>query len=101
MRTKSLIIMTMLLALVAVSCRTIATATPDEIDPAAIEASIRSQILTTYPGETFDIGISVTDEGVVTFTGTVDSAEHQRRIPELAQDVSGVTRIINRLGVRR
>lgn len=101
MKTKSLVLLAVLLAIFAVSCRTVSTATPDEIDPEAIEASIRSQILTEYPSATFAIGIDVTDAGVVTFEGTVDNAEQQRRIPELAQQVAGVTRIINRLAVRR
>ncbi len=101
MKTKSIVVLTVLLAIFAVSCRTIATATPDELDPQAIEASIRSQILTEYPSETFAIGIDVTDAGVVTFEGTVDTAEQQRRIPQLAQNVAGVTKIFNRLSVRR
>lgn len=101
MKTKSIVVLTVLLAIFAMSCRTVANATPDELDPQAIEASIRSQILAEYPGQTFAIGIDVTDAGVVTFEGTVDNAEQQRRIPELAQQVRGVTKIFNRLAVRR
>jgi osmotically-inducible protein OsmY len=80
-------------------CRSLSTATPDEVDPAAIEASIRSQILTQYPGETFDIGVSVSDAGVVTLTGTVDSAEKRTRIGQLASSVDGVDRVVNELTV--
>lgn len=100
MKTKSIVVLTVLLAIFAMSCRTVSTATPDELDPQAIEASIRSQILAEYPSETFAIGIDVTDAGVVTFEGTVDTAEQQRRIPQLAQNVAGVTKIFNRLAVR-
>ena len=89
----------MLLVLVGFGCRSMSTATPDEVDPAAIEASIRSQILTTYPGETFDVGISVSDEGVVTLSGSIDSAERKNRIGDLARSVAGVTRVINNLSV--
>lgn len=101
MKTKLTIVSLMILALFAAGCRTVADVTPDEIDAEAIEASIRSQILAEYPGQTFGIGIDVTDAGVVTLTGTVANAEQQRRIPQLVQQVRGVTRIINRLGVER
>lgn len=100
MKTKAIVILTVLLAMFAMSCRSAATATPDELDPAAIESAIRAQILSEYPGETFSIGVSVSDDGVVELTGTVN-AEQQRRIPQLVQQVAGVTRIINRLGVSR
>jgi hyperosmotically inducible periplasmic protein len=101
MRNKkwSVMLAVMLLMVVGISCRSLSTATPDEVDPAAIEASIRSQILMTYPSETFDIGISVSREGVVTLSGSVDSRERRNRIGDLARSVAGVTRVVNELKV--
>jgi osmotically-inducible protein OsmY len=88
-----------LLAVVAIGCRSAATATPDALDPAAIEAGIRAQVLGAYPDETFDIGVSVTADGVVTLSGDVDSAEQKRRIGQLAASVDGVRRVNNELRV--
>ena len=101
MRNKkwSVMFAVMLLMVVGISCRSLSTATPDEVDPGAIEASIRTQILTTYPEETFDIGISVSREGVVTLSGSIDTAERRTRIGDLARSVAGVTRVINQLTV--
>ena len=94
------VMMLVLLVLVSFGCRSMSTATPDEVDPGAIEASIRSQILTTYPGETFDIGISVSDEGVVTLTGSVGDDDRRTRLADIARTVKGVTRVVNQLTVR-
>jgi osmotically-inducible protein OsmY len=101
MRNSKGVVMVALMVLVTfgLACRSMSTATPDEVDPAAIEASIRSQILTTYPGETFDIGVSVSDAGVVTLTGTVDSEEKRTRLAEVARSVDGVERVVNELRV--
>lgn len=93
------VVVALALLVTAVGCRSLSTATPDELDPAAIEASIRTQIAGAYPGETFDIGVAVTDAGVVTLTGTVDSAEKRSRFAELARSVAGVTRVDNQLTV--
>lgn len=101
MKTKAIVILTVLLAIFAMSCRSAAEGVPEKANDEAIEAAIRTQIAGEYPGQTFSIGIDVDHDGVVTFTGTVDNAEQQRRIPQLAQTVSGVTKIINRLGVKR
>jgi osmotically-inducible protein OsmY len=98
---KNWVVVAVALALLvtAAGCRSLSTATADELDPTAIEASIRTQIAGTYPGETFDIGVSVTDRGVVTLTGTVDSDEKRTRIADLARSVAGVTRVDNELTV--
>jgi osmotically-inducible protein OsmY len=93
------VVVALALLVTAAGCRSLSTATPDEIDPAAIEASVRSQVAGAYPDETFDIGVSVSDEGVVTLTGDVDSAEQKSRIGELAGSVAGVTRVLNNLTV--
>lgn len=99
MKVKAIVVLAVILAMFAVGCRSVANTTSDELDPGAIEAAIRTQILKEYPTQTFSIGISVSDAGVVELTGSVKNAEQQRRIPQLVQGVSGVTRIINRLGI--
>ena len=93
------VVVALALLVTAVGCRSASTATPDEIDPTVIEASIRTQIAGAYPGETFDLGIDVTDAGVVTLTGDVDSAEKKSRIGDLARSVAGVSRVVNNLTV--
>ena len=95
----AVVVVVMLLAVVAGACRSASTSTPDEIDPAVIEASIRTQILGAYPDETLDIGVDVTPDGVVTLKGDVDSAEQRTRIADLARSVAGVRRVNNELRI--
>jgi osmotically-inducible protein OsmY len=83
-----------------VACSSTSTVTPKPLDKAAIEADIRSQIATHYPGETFDIGIEVSDSGVVTLKGTVDDNDKRSRIVKMAEGTSGVTRVVNELTVK-
>ena len=102
MRSKpwaQLMVVMMALLVATAGCRSLSTATPDEVDPEAIEASIRSQILAEYPDETFDLGIDVSDGGVVTLSGDVDSDSQRTRIAELARGVAGVERVVNNLKV--
>jgi hypothetical protein len=94
-----MVVVVMALFALTVGCRSMSTATPDELDPAAIEASIRSQILAEYPDETFDLGISVANDGTVTLSGDVDSDAQKTRIGELARSVAGVDRVVNNLTV--
>ncbi|HVT44424.1 MAG TPA: BON domain-containing protein [Thermoanaerobaculia bacterium] len=89
----------LLLVFSVVSCRSLSKGTPDEIDPEAIEASIRAQILAQYPTETFSLGIDVDRNGVVTLSGTVDNSTRRTKIGELARSVSGVTAVINNIRV--
>ena len=93
------VVVVMALLAATAGCRSMSTATPDEVDPEAIEASIRSQILAEYPSETFDIGVDVNDGGVVTLSGDVDSESQRTRIAELARGVAGVERVVNNLRV--
>lgn len=88
-----------LVAVVASSCRSLPEVTGDDLDPATIEAAIRSGIAAEYPDETFDIGVEVTEEGVVTLTGTVETAAQRNRIGEIADDVHDVERVINQIDV--
>lgn len=93
------VVVALALLVTAAGCRSASTATPDEVDPTTIEASIRAQIAGAYPDETFDLGVDVAPGGEVTLTGDVDSAEQKSRIGDLARSVAGVTRVINNLTV--
>lgn len=91
------VLVLLLAALVGGACRSLPEATGDELDPAAIEAAIRTGIANQYPDDTFDIGISVTEDGVVTLTGTVENDTQRQKIVEIAGDVHDVERVINEL----
>ena len=90
----------LLAALVGGACRSLPEATGSDLDPAAIEAAIRSGIASQYPDDTFDIGIAVTEDGVVTLTGTVENDTQRQKIGEIARDVHDVERVINNLDVQ-
>jgi osmotically-inducible protein OsmY len=98
-RSAFVVLALLLVAFVGSSCRSLPEITGDDLDPAAIEAAIRSEIAAKYPGETFDIGISVTEEGVVTLSGTIDTATRRQEIGEIARSVHDVERVINDLTV--
>ena len=89
------------LLLVSLSgCGSVSQGTPDEIDETAIEADVRAQVATHYPGETFDIGVDVSDRGVVTLTGDVDDNDKRTRIGEIARSTAGVTGVVNNIKVK-
>lgn len=98
-RTALVVLALLLVAFVGSSCRTLPEVTGDDLDPAAIEAAIRAEIAAKYPGETFDIGIAVTEEGVVTLSGSIDTATRRQEIGEIARNVHDVERVINELEV--
>ena len=89
-----------LLALFTVACGSMNRATPAEWDKTAMEADVRSKVATAVPGKTFDIGVSVNDDKVVTLTGTVDSASDKQAIGDAARSVNGVGRVINNITIR-
>ena len=89
-----------LLVLVTMGTVACSTATPhNEVDQAGIEANIRSQIATHYPGETFDISIGVETNGTVTLSGKVDDNDKRTRIGEIASNTPGVTSVVNNITV--
>jgi osmotically-inducible protein OsmY len=71
----------------------------NDVDQAAIEANIRSQIATHYPGETFDISIEVKEDGTVTLGGNVNDGDKKTRIGTIARETPGVRRVVNNLTV--
>ena len=93
-------VLMVLLALFTVACGSMNRATPEEWDKAAMEADVRSKVATAVPGKTFDIGVSVNDDKVVTLTGTVDSSSDKQAIGDAARSVNGVGRVINNITIR-
>lgn len=98
-RSALVVLALMLTALVASSCRSLPEATGSDLDPAAIETAIRAGIAEQYPDTTFDVGIEVTEDGVVTLTGTVEDSTQRQKIGEIAGDVHDVERVINQLEI--
>ena len=98
-RSALVILALLLIAAVGSSCRSLPEVTGSDLDPAAIEAGIRAEIAAAYPNETFDIGISVTEDGVVTLSGTIDTATRRQEIGDIARKVHDVRRVVNNLQV--
>ena len=89
------------MAVAAVMTMACSTGGPhNNVDQAAIEANIRSQIATHYTGQTFEINIEVTENGTVTLGGTVDDNDKRTRIGEIARDTPGVSRVVNNITVK-
>jgi osmotically-inducible protein OsmY len=97
---RQLTVLVVLLALFTVACGSMNRATPAEWDKTTMEADVRSKVATAVPGKTFDIGVSVNDDKVVTLTGTVDSASDKQAIGDAARSVNGVGRVINNITIR-
>ncbi len=72
----------------------------NDVDQAGIEANIRAQIATHYPGETFDISIEVSESGGVTLAGDVNDPDKKTRIGEIARNTPGVTGVTNNINVK-
>jgi len=89
-----------LLLLFTIACGSMNRATPKEWDKTAMEADVRSKVAAAVPGKTFDIGVTVTDNRVVTLTGSVDSSDDRAAIGRAAQSVNGVASVINNITVR-
>jgi hyperosmotically inducible protein len=68
------------------------------IDDAAIVTSIKAKLTADRLSNLFKIDVK-SDEGVVTLSGTVDTAERRDRIVQIASWASGVKRIIDDIQV--
>jgi osmotically-inducible protein OsmY len=99
MLKRSSVAVLLLLVVATIGCRSLPEITGDTLDPAAIETAIRGEIAAVYPDATFDIGIAVTPDGVVTLTGTVEDGDQRTKIGEIARGVHDVERVINNLEV--
>ena len=90
-----------LLVLFSIACGSMNRATPAEWDKASMEADVRGKVAQAVPGKTFDIGVTVSDNRVVTLSGTVDTASERTAIADAARGVNGVASVINNIAVRR
>src|SRR3954470_12221426 len=88
------------LVLFSVACGSLNRATPKQWDKATMEADVRGKVATAVPGKTFDIGVSVNDDRVVTLTGSVGNESDRRAIGDAAQGVNGVRSVINNITVK-
>jgi osmotically-inducible protein OsmY len=70
------------------------------VDDTSITAAVKAK-LAAEQGATTLTGVNVdTSAGVVSLSGTVDSEATKQRAATLAQQVDGVTRVVNNLQVR-
>jgi osmotically-inducible protein OsmY len=87
---------TLFLFVFASACGSINRVIPGDT---AMKADVKGKIAEVYPKEATDIGVTV-DHGVVTLTGTVDTAIKAQKIGEAANSVHGVTQVINNIQVK-
>lgn len=88
-----------LLALVA-GCQSMTGRTAGEnVDDAAITASVKSKLAADRAGSLTSIDVD-TVSGTVYLTGTVPDASAKERAGELARDVDGVRSVVNNLNTR-
>ena len=96
---RKLVYISLFLFVFAAACGSINRVTPSSMDDTAMKADVKGKIAEVYPRETTNIGVTV-DHGVVTLTGTVDTAIQAQKIGEAAGSVHGVTRVINNIQVK-
>ena len=70
------------------------------VEDGALTAKIKSKMALDDTVEALEIDID-TVNGVVTLTGTVDTDAQEKRAIQLARETNGVTRVVDRLEVRR
>lgn len=99
MNRKIVLALVAVLALSAMACSSLNQVTPAPLDNAAMEADVRAAIASDHLDQTFSLGVSV-DNGIVTLSGTVDSAAQRSSIAASANRVDGVRSVINNLTVR-
>jgi osmotically-inducible protein OsmY len=98
MNRKIVLALVALMAFSLMACTSLNQVTPAPLDNAAMEADVRAAIAEDHPGQTFSIGVSV-DNGIVTLTGSVESAAQRSSIAAAANRVDGVRSVINNLTI--
>lgn len=96
---RKLVFVSLFLFVLASACGSINRVTPNSMDNTAMKADVKGKIAEVYPRETTNIGVTV-DHGIVTLTGTVDTALQAQKIGEAAGSVHGVTQVINNIQVK-
>ena len=71
----------------------------DALNDGALTAKIKSKMALDDTVKALSIDVD-TDEGVVTLSGTVNSAAERTKAVQLAKETAGVTSVIDRLVVR-
>ena len=98
---KALVFLSLLLVALAVSACSMNRVLPEAADEEAMMVEVRGAIADAVAGKTFDLGVDVTEGGVVTLTGEVDSASDRDAIVTRVGQVKGVRSVnANQLRVR-
>lgn len=98
-RSRWIFAMMILLVFSVAACSSLNQVTPAEIDDEALEADVRAAILDDTDLNAFSFGVDVND-GVVTVSGSVDTAAQRTRVAEAVRRVDGVRTVINNVTVR-
>lgn len=96
---KTLVFLSLLLVGLMVSACSMNRVLPEAADAEAMELEVRGAIADAVVGKTFDLGVDVTENGVVTLTGEVDNASDRDAIVTRVGQVKGV-RSVNASGLR-
>ncbi|MEA2463992.1 MAG: hypothetical protein QOJ98_1739 [Acidobacteriota bacterium] len=96
---KSLVILSLLLVSMMTSACSMNRVLPVAADEEAMMVEVRGAIADAVVGKTFDLGVDVTEGGVVTLTGEVDNASDRDAIVTRVGQVKGV-RSVNASGLR-
>ena len=96
---RKIAVLSAFLVILAIGCGSMNRATPSSMDDTAMKADVKGKIAEVYPKETFNIGVTV-NNGVVTLTGDVNTAEQRSRIGDAAGSVNGVKSVINNIHVK-
>jgi len=92
-KNRALVFLSLLMLALAASACSMNRVLPAEADEEAMVTEVRGAILDAVPGKTFDLGVDVTEGGVVTLTGQVDSASDREAIITRVGRVNGVTSV--------
>ncbi len=94
------LILSLVVLLAAVSCRTPAGRTPGQVvDDSAITTEVKTKLLAE--GILKGLAISVlTFEGAVTLTGAVKNEEQKNKATEVVKKIKGVTKVNNLLEIK-
>ena len=100
MSKKQLAFMTLLAVVGLFGLAACSTTQPvsEQIDDAAITAAVKAKFAADPEVSAIDIDVD-TNEGVVTLSGRVETADQSREAAKLAADTDGVRRVINNLSV--
>jgi hyperosmotically inducible protein len=72
----------------------------DTMGDTALTAKIKSKMALDDHVQARDIDVDTSD-GVATLTGVVASADERKRAVQLARDTEGITRVVDKLEIRR